>query len=293
MEKKRARLEKRRFSANHLFYLDKLSASFRPGEFPSIFKGEGSELLGYRPYEPTDHPRRIDFAKSSAQFYSTGQLLVREYMERKKMSVIFSVDVTFSEIVGKHESKLSQSIFFVELLTDYCIREGVEVGYLILFGEKTKFIPPPSSKKGIERALELIRKPRAGEKTDFLRPLRKLIGFRRASVVFFVSDFITELNWGKAMSRCKKVHVVVPIVLVDRLDSPFSRSPGVLQVKGIESGNKRITDMKGEEHYLPLLKDYFKESGVDAYFIGKGGDEEVWFNRLLGIFNEIRKEGRR
>jgi len=291
----RVRLRKRRVSANHLFFLDKLASSFRPGEFASIFKGDGNQFLGLRPYEPGDRPGNIDWAKSATSFYSTGQLMVQERMERRKLSVIFVVDISFSEIVGKQVSKFSQNSFFVELLTDYCLKEGVEVGY-ILFGKKIfKFIPPPASKKGVERAVELIKKPKAGKKTDLLQPLRKLIGLRRASVVFLISDFITEFNWKKAMSRCQKAHVVVPIVLVDDLDLSIRKALGAVMVRGIESEEYRLTDGRTQDNssYLLGLRNYFKKSGIKSFFVGKSGDEETWFKILTKIFNEIREEKRR
>jgi len=289
----RARLEKRRVSANHLFYLSQLSANLKPGEFESIFRGEGTQFMGLRPYEPGDDLRHVDWAESSSSYFTTGELMVQEKMERKKPSVIFVVDVSLSEVIGKQESKSLQNRFFVELLTDYCLAEGAEVGFILFSSKVHKFYRPPNSEREIEKALSGLSNLKKGSKTNIKPPLRGLMGYRKPSVVFLISDFISELNWQKAMSNCRQIHEVVLIVITNELDFSKNKSPGIMNVRGIESGKNRFTDFHRETNYVHRLMDYFTEAGLNAHFVGKGGNEEAWFNRLMKIFDRMREEGRK
>lgn len=282
------KLQTRQISAAALFYLEQLTASLRPGGFASIFRGDGSGFIGLKPHSPGDHPRRIDWPRTARSILSGGKVMVREDQEFRTIQIILAIDTTLSEEIGRSTSKRSQNLFFAELITELCLREGLEVGYLFFSDRVTKFFRPSTNEQTIEQALDMAGRQQDTKKTSLAAPFSQLAQFHKSSVVFLISDFIAPLDWKKyALSACK-IHTIIPIAVLDDIEE--KKKPSMyLPVRNVESGKQFFAGRQSSYLHRKELEAFFREVGLRAFFVGSGGGVGDWFRRLIKIFDELRE----
>ena len=147
---------------------------------------------------------------------------LREYTEDRELSAWFLLDLSPSVDFGTAESdrqKRTVLIDFVTTLARLLTRRGNRVG-AVLYGDRVeRTIPAGSGRIQVLRLVEaLLRQPRhaAAPFTD-LRPLldagHKAI--KRRSLVFVISDFISEPGWERSLDLLVRRHEVIAVRLVD------------------------------------------------------------------------------
>ena len=99
-----------------------------------------------------------------------------------------------------------------------------------------KFVPPKKGRRHVLRVIGEIlafqpesRQTNLAAGLDFLAKVA-----RRRSVVFLVSDFLTE-GWERAMQITRQRHEVVPVVVSDPLEEQLP-SVGLLTLEDLETG---------------------------------------------------------
>jgi uncharacterized protein (DUF58 family) len=173
---------------------------------------------------------------------------LREYTEDRELNAWFLLDLSPSVDFGTAESdrqKRTVLIDFVTTLARLLTRRGNRVG-AVLYGDRVeRTIPAKGGRVQVLRLIDaLLRQPRhpAAPFTD-LRPLldagNKAI--KRRSLVFVISDFISEPGWEKSLELLARRHEVIAIRLVDPREAELP-DVGPVILQDAETGEQIYVD---------------------------------------------------
>ncbi len=202
------------------------------GSFNSIFKGNGLEFDDIRMYQYGDDVRNIDWnvtAKGSGTY-------VKTFKEEKEQQVLFLLDVSASQEIGKHkQQKIDVSKEVVGVLTMSALKEGSSVG-LMCFSDKTEKIVRAG--KGNKQAYLLIHQMYQLEPNSSKTDMRKAIIaalnlLKKRTLVILVSDFISK-EYEKELRILAAKHDVVAIHMVDNIETQMP-SLGIIPIYDKES----------------------------------------------------------
>lgn len=192
------------------------------GDFHSIFKGSGLEFDDVRAYQYGDDVRTIDW-NVTAKGHGT---FVKTFIEEKEQTVMFILDVSASQEIGKeNRQKIDLGKEITALLTISAIKENSQVGLLCFSDRKEKYIKPA---KGLRHSYEILSgifnlKPES-RKTNLEKAIRfaqELL--KRRSIIFLISDFIDE-NYMHSLKGMGRKH---DLIIVHLFDSRESEMPGL------------------------------------------------------------------
>jgi uncharacterized protein (DUF58 family) len=222
------------------------------GDYRSLFRGAGLDLADLREYQFADDVRRIDWNVTARLQVPH----VREYHEDRELTAWFLCDLSGSVDFGSGaQRKLEVASEFAALLARVLTARGNRVG-AILYGQQVDTVLPARS--GRRHVLHLLRSmarrpplrlvgqpSRKGERprqTDLGALLRAAQGvLRRRSLVFVVSDFISEPGWERPLAQLAQRHEVVAVRLHDPLERQLP-DLGLLLMQDAESGEQLYVD---------------------------------------------------
>ena len=214
------------------------------GEYHSTFKGQGMEFEEVRQYEPGDDVRLIDWNVTARM----GQPYIKKFREERELTVILLIDVSSSGKFGTRDSfKNETAAELGALLAFSAIKNNDKVGLIIFTDQIEIFVPP---KKGRAHVLRIIReilyfKPQ-GKGTNIAAALEyfnKVI--RRKSVVFLVSDFLSE-GFTKPLQIANNKHDIIAIKVSDPREITFD-DVGLIELEDAETGEVLIIDTGSKE----------------------------------------------
>jgi uncharacterized protein (DUF58 family) len=205
---------------------------------------------------------------------------VREYMEDREITAWFLLDLSPSVDFGTVESerlKRTVLIDFVATLARVLTRRGNRVG-AILYGSQVERVIP--TRGGRDQVLHLIDTlmqqpplPRASF-TD-LSPLLDAgeHAFKRRSLVFVISDFISRPGWERSLSLLNRRHEVIAVRLTDPREIELP-DVGPMIMEDAESGEQlyvNTRDAKFRRRFREAAERRerdigraFKRAGVEA-----------------------------
>ncbi|MEJ7598172.1 MAG: DUF58 domain-containing protein [Kofleriaceae bacterium] len=212
------------------------------GQYHSVFKGRGLIFSDVRPYYPGDDVRSIDWnitARMNAPH-------VKQFVEERDRTVNLLIDMSASGYFGSRgESKRDLAAELAAVVAFSAIKNNDRVGLFIVTDKVERYVPP---KKGRRHVLRVIGEILAFEPTS--RGTNLAVGLdllgkiaRRRSVVFLVSDFLSE-GWERAMRITRQRHEIVPVVVGDPLEQSLPRI-GLLVLEDLESGELVELDTSG------------------------------------------------
>ena len=128
-------------------------------------------------------------------------------------------------------------------------RSGNRVGAILYNNAVERTIPPRNGRRQVLRLAHELLRPAAEShgSTDLKRLIEAGASVdRRRSLVFVISDFISEPGWERAMSRLTERHEVIAIRLVDprELELPDA---GWIVVEDVETGELLSVDTSDPE----------------------------------------------
>ena len=214
------------------------------GEYHSTFKGQGMEFEEVRQYEPGDDVRLIDWNVTARM----GQPYIKKFREERELSVVLLIDASSSGRFGTRDRfKNDTAAELGALLAFSAIKNNDKVALIIFTDRIEKFVPP---KKGRAHVLRIIReilyfKPQ-GKGTDIAAALEyfnKVI--RRKSVVFLISDFLSE-GFSKPLQIANNKHDIIAIKVSDPRESTFD-DVGLIELEDAETGEVLIIDSGSKE----------------------------------------------
>jgi len=209
------------------------------GEYHSVFKGRGMDFAEVREYTIGDDIRNIDWNVSARM----GHPYIKVFQEERELTVMLMVDVSSSGNFGTYEQMKGEiATEICALLAFSAIKNNDKVGLIIFTDQVEKFVPPKKGKSHVLRVLrELLYHEPQSNKTDIAGALEFLNHVtRRRSVVFLVSDFISE-DYEKDLQIANKRHDMVAITVTDPREVELPKV-GFIELEDAETGEIYLLD---------------------------------------------------
>lgn len=271
------------------------------GDYRTLFRGNGVDVVDLREYQPGDDLRHIDWNVTAR----TDTPHVREYLEEREVTTWLLLDRSPSMGFGplerrKHVVLLELAATVAQLLT----RGGNRVGAVLFDVDVKEVLTPASGRNQVLRILSrLLPEPATGgsdrHTTDLAVPLRAVLGIaRRRSLVVIISDFITTPGWERPLGQLAHRHDVVALQVLDRREFELP-AVGMIYVEDAETGEQIFVDSDDPSFQLRLraaaderqaaLSRIARSCGADLYTVTT--DEDLV--RALARISELRRRRRR
>jgi uncharacterized protein (DUF58 family) len=231
------------------------------GDYRTLFRGGGVDLADLREYQHHDDVRHIDW-NVTARLQTP---YVRQFLEDRDLTAWFLLDLSGSVDFGSADvTKLAVSAGFVATLARVITRHGNRVGAVLYGTEVETVMPPRSSRTHVLELLQRMRQPRPKraapaasasaarrrgrqaaapqQGTSLAELLKTAAGLiTRRSLVFVVSDFISQPGWQDALARLARRHEVVAVRLWDPMEMALP-DVGLVTVEDAETGEQLFID---------------------------------------------------
>ncbi|MDQ4078929.1 MAG: DUF58 domain-containing protein [Chloroflexota bacterium] len=268
------------------------------GDYRTLFYGVGIDFADLRDYQPGDDSRHIDWnvtARMNTPF-------VRQYVEDRELTAWFLLDRSPSMSFGLADRPKELVLTeFVTTLARLLTRSGNRVGAILYNNTVERTIAPRGGRNQVLRLAHHLLQPPAN--TGTATALSGLIqaglnSIKRRSLIFVISDFISEPGWERPLLLLSRRHEVVAIRLWDPREVELPDA-GVIVMEDAETGEQLFVDTSD-----PLFRRRFgevaaareeqlqasvKRAGVDLYAISTEED----LVRALVRMVELRKRRRR
>jgi uncharacterized protein (DUF58 family) len=269
------------------------------GDYRTLFYGDGLDFTDLREYQAQDDIRHIDWNVTARM----NNLYVRQYVEDREVTAWFLVDLSPSMAFGPLErSKKTVLIDLVTTLARLLTRNGNRVGAILYNNRVERTIPPRGGRNQVLRlAHDLLREKDTPIQamTDLNVLLHAgLNTFKRRSLVFVVSDFISQPGWQRALSLLNRRHELVGIRLWDPREVELPDA-GLIVVEDSETGEQIFVEtsdpifrrrfFEAAERRESILKENLNRAGVDLFAIST---EEELVSAIVRMA-ALRKKRRR
>ncbi len=252
------------------------------GDYRSLFYGFGVDFADLREYQPGDDIRYIDWNVTARM----DTPYVRQYLEDREITAWFLLDLSPSVDFGTVGlQKRTMLVDFVSVLARLMTRHGNRVGAM-MFGSRIQHtVPPRSGKVQVLRLInDLLKQPRLSHvpRTD-LRIFFEgaLHAIKRRSLLFVLSDFMSEPGWERPLNLLGEKHEVVAIRLLDPRERELPQA-GMVVMEDSETGEQLFVDtqdavfrrrfFEAVQKYEEELSAAFKRAGVDVMTLSTDDD---------------------
>jgi uncharacterized protein (DUF58 family) len=211
-------------------------------QYHSVFKGRGLIFSDVRQYYPGDDVRTIDWNVSARMNHPH----VKQFIEERDRTVNLVFDMSASGSFGsKGSSKREMAAELAAVVAFSAIKNNDRVGLFAITDKVELYVPPKKGKKHVMRVIsELLSFVPESKGTDLAMGLDFLGKVaRRRSVVFMVSDFLSE-GWERSLSIAARRHEVVPVVVSDPMETALPPL-GLVQFEDLETGQVIEVDTSG------------------------------------------------
>lgn len=212
------------------------------GQYHSVFKGRGLIFSDVRPYYAGDDIRTIDWNITARMSFPH----VKQFVEERDRTVNLMIDMSASGTFGSRgAAKRELAAELAAVVAFSAIKHNDRVGLYIVTDRVERFVPPKKGRRHVLRVIgEILAFEPVSRGTDLATGL-DLLGkiARRRSVVFLVSDFLSE-GWEHAMRIARQRHELVPVVVGDPLESALP-PVGLLVLEDLETGDVVELDTGG------------------------------------------------
>jgi uncharacterized protein (DUF58 family) len=188
------------------------------GGYRSVFKGQGLEFSNYRDYmQGSDDASTIDWNTSRR----VNNLMVKEFVEERNLSVIFVVDVSAKMLTSSTKQLKAEYIAeMISSLTYSMLKAGDAVG-LTLFSDKiVKFLPPQSGLKQFYSLTTNLANTKYYGGPSIVEDAMDFV-FKRVetgALVILISDFIYPLRSEKSIKLAARKFDLISLMVRDVRD---------------------------------------------------------------------------
>jgi uncharacterized protein (DUF58 family) len=252
------------------------------GDYRTLLYGHGVDFADLREYQPGDDVRRIDWNVTAR----TNTTHVRQYVDDRATTVWFLLDRSPSMAFG--DAARPKDVVLAELVTTLArvlTREGNRVGAILYDNTVERVIEPRAGRNQVLRiARELLRPAgsSSGRPTDLHALLHTaLLTIRRRSLVFVVSDFISEPGWEQGLGVLARRHEIVAFRLWDPREVELP-DVGVVAMEDAETGEQLFVDSCDPElrrrvreladARVGALTTTVRRAGADLHDVSTGDD---------------------
>jgi len=268
------------------------------GDYRSLFFGYGIDFADLREYQPEDDIRYIDWNVTAR----TNTLHVRQYMEDREITAWFLLDLSPSmDFGGSAALKRTLLIDFVTTMARILTRHGNRVGAVIYGDRIERVIPARGGRVQVLRLVnDLLKQPHLS-RAPFTKLSALLDGglnaIKSRSLIFLVSDFISEPGWERPLKLINQRHELVAVRIwhPSELELP---DVGPVILEDSETGEQLYVDThdaklrsrfrQAAQRREAALGLAFKRASVDALTLSTEED----LVRAIMRFAELRKQRR-
>ena len=216
------------------------------GNYRTMFRGGGVDVADLREYTPGDDVRHIDWNVTAR----TDIAHVRTFLEDRELTAWLLLDRSASMSFGPTDrSKETVLVEVATALARVLTRGGNRVGAILYNNAVEQTISPRGGRTQVLRlAHELLRPSESPSgSTDLARLIDAGASVaRRRSLVFLISDFISEPGWERNLRRLTEHHEVIAIRLVDPSETELPDA-GWIVVEDVETGELLSVDTSDPE----------------------------------------------
>jgi len=244
------------------------------GDYRTLFRGFGIDLADLREYQVNDDARTIDWN-------ATARLQVphvRQFNEDREVTAWFLVDLSGSVNFGSGAiTKRAMAADFVALVARLLTRHGNRAGAVLYTDRVDLVIPARGGRLHVLHLIDRIQKTGAsrtlGKSTRLGELLeRALQAIKRRSVVFILSDFISEPGWARPLSLLGQRHEVLAVRLYDALERELPDA-GLVVMEDAETGQQLFVDTHDtafRRRFVALAAE--REAALRTALSGAGAD---------------------
>jgi len=262
------------------------------GDHRTAFYGIGTDFADLREYQPGDDVRYIDWNVTAR----LDTPYVRQYMDDRELTAWLLLDRSLSMTFGHIDRP--KALVLTELvatLARLLTRDGNRVGAVLYDNAVERVLEPRSGRNQVLRlARDLLRPPtNAGTATDLSGLFRfGLNTVRRRSLIFVISDFISEPGWERPLGLLAQRHEVVAVRLWDPRETELPHA-GIIVVEDAETGEQLFVDTSdaafrrrfhdaaaAREQQLRLA---VTRAGVDLYELSTSDDLVLMLLRMITL----------
>jgi len=213
----------------------------RVGAYQSPLRGPGFDFDEHQPYRPGDDVRRIDWNVTARM----GAPYVRHTHAEREMNVMVVMDVSRSMSLGSSAHSKRETLTYISgSILFSAISDQINTGFMA-FGDRVLLATRPKRTRAaawnvLEQAWALSPSSR---RTLMLPAVRELSrSLKRMSVVFFVSDFVTDDNVleSSELAQLAAHHDLIAVVPEDRAETALPPGGGYVHLRDLETG-RRVT----------------------------------------------------
>jgi len=269
------------------------------GDYRSLFYGYGIDFADLREYQPEDDIRYIDWNVTARM----DTPYIRKYVEDREVTAWFLLDLSPSMDFGSAAAlKRTSLIDFVTTMARILTRHGNRVGAVIYGDRIQRTIPARGGRLQVLRLVNDLLKQPYHKKAPFTK-LSALLGgglnaIKKRSLIFVVSDFISEPGWERPLKLINQRHELIAVRLwhSSELELP---DVGPIIMEDSETGEQLYVDThdpklrarfrQAAQRREAALSEAFKHASVDALSLAT--DEDLV--RAIVRFARLRQQRRR
>jgi uncharacterized protein (DUF58 family) len=212
------------------------------GDYRSLFYGYGVDFSDLREYQPYDDIRYIDWNVTARM----DEPYIRQYTEDRDIAAWFLLDLSPSLDFGSVRTVKRQVLIdFVATLSRLLTRHGNRVGAMFYANRLEKVVPARAGRNQVLHLIDdLLAQPTYSHGgTTNLAPLvhAALNTIKRRSLIFVISDFISQPGWERPLGLLSRHHEVLAVRVIDprEIDLP---DVGPVIMEDSETGEQLYVD---------------------------------------------------
>lgn len=238
--------------------------------------GSGLDFADLREYQFEDDVRHIDWnvtARLDAPH-------VRTFHEDRDLTAWFLVDRSGSMEFGPSgRSKAAASAEFVTAMARLLTRDGNRVGAILYDRAVERVVAPSTGRRHVLRVAREMLRPLKRHRSTSTTDLAGLVDaalarIQRRSLVFVVSDFMSEPGWEDRLNWLSRRHDVVAVRVVDPSENELPDA-GLVAITDAETGEQIVVDTRdpgfrqrfaaAAASRQQALTHAFRSAGIDCF----------------------------
>jgi uncharacterized protein (DUF58 family) len=251
------------------------------GDHRALFYGHGTDFADLREYQAQDDVRYIDWnvtARLDVPY-------VRQYIDDRELTAWLLIDRSSSMRFG-HVDRTKETVL-VELaatLGRLLTRDGNRIGAVLYDNAIERIVEPRGGRRQVLRlARDLLESPTVAGTPTALDGLFRagLNTIRRRSLVFVLSDFISQPGWERGLGLLSQRHEVVAVRISDAREVGLVDA-GVVMLQDAETGEQLLVDTSDPAFRRRFqdaaaardeqLRSAIRRAGVDLYDLSTDDD---------------------
>jgi uncharacterized protein (DUF58 family) len=262
-------------------------------QFRIFFRGKNFDFETFRSYSSDDDASTIDWV-ASARY---DKLLVKQYREEEKQTVIFLIDTSENMVLGSGATMKCEKVGEIALsLADLVLAGDNRLGFVFFNKGIELFSPPMRGKRCFQAFFEALSDGKhykgASNLNEALSYITTLPHYPVASLLIF-SDFVSLNEQTKHyLSLASSSFEIISFMVRDLLDKQLPNFSGEFVLEDSSSGKQLVVDPQIARHVYEremkkkeiFIKEIFKQAGIDIFEV----DTEKKFSYELASFMQER-----